>query len=171
MENFMDLAKKRYSCRKFSEKPVPQEWIDQILNAAIAAPTAVNTQPFKLWVMASEEAQKTIRQVTDYHFGANAFIVVGARKEGAWTRSFDGHCFAEVDASIVATHIMLEIYDLGLATTWVGHFDAPELKKRYPQMADYDLIALFPVGYAAEDAMPAPAHTKRKSLQEKAEIL
>ncbi len=167
----MDLAEKRYSCRKFSNKPVPQELVDQMIAAAAVAPTAVNTQPFKLWVMASDEAKETIRQVTDYSFGANNFIVVGARKEGAWTRSFDHHCFAEIDAAIVATHMMLQIYDLGLATTWVGYFNAAELKKRYPQMKDYELIALFPFGYAAEDAVPAPAHTKRKTSEELAEIL
>ncbi len=51
---------------------------------------------------------------------------------------------------------MLQITDLGLATTWVGHFDAPALKQMYPEMADYNLIALFPIGYAAEDATPLP---------------
>ena len=171
MKNFMELAEKRYSCRKFSDKPVPRELLEQILAAGIAAPTAVNKQPFRLWLMESEEAKQAIRQVTNYTFGAERFIVVGARKEEGWLRGFDQHAFAEVDAAIAATHIMLQICDLGLATTWVGYFDADKLKSLCPQMEDYELIALFPIGYAAEDAQPSPAHTRRKRRDQMVEIL
>lgn len=171
MKEFLELAKERYSCRKFSDRPVPREKVEAILEAATAAPTAVNKQKFRLWVMESQEAKETIRQVTNYSFGADNFIVVGAKEEGAWIRSFDGHDFSEVDAAIVATHIMMEIQDQGLATTWVGHFDAPQLKKHYPQMEGYRLIALFPFGYAAQDAQPGPAHSQRKPVQELTQIL
>lgn len=76
-------------------------------------------------------------------------------------RPFDKKNFADVDASIAATHIMLAIEDLGLGTTWVAHFDAPKLKELFPEMADYELVAIFPVGYPAEDAAPSPRHTER----------
>ncbi len=171
METFMNLAERRYSCRKLSDKPVSQELMDQIVASAVAAPTAVNKQPFRLWVMKSPQAKAAIHQVTDYTFGADNFIVVGARSDSAWTRSYDQHCFAEVDASIVATHMMLQIFDLGLATTWVGRFDAPLLKTLCPQMEGYELIAIFPIGYAAEDAQPGPSHTLRKSAEQLTETL
>lgn len=90
---------------------------------------------------------------------------------GSWVRAFDDRNFADVDASIAATHMMLRIYDLGLATTWVGHFDAPRLKQIYPEMRDYELIALFPVGYAAADSMSSPRHYQRKSPDEILQIL
>lgn len=171
MKEFLDLAKSRYSCRKFSDRPVPQELVDKVISAAIAAPTAVNTQPFRIWVMESQQAKESIHKVTSYTFGADHFLLLGARRDASWTRSFDQHNFAEVDAAIVATHMMLEISDLGLATTWVGYFDAPALKKLYPQMADYELIALFPFGYAAEDATPSPSHSKRQTPDTLTEVL
>ena len=62
--------------------------------------------------------------------------------------------------------MMMEIEDLGLATTWVGHFDAPKFKELFPQCADYDLVAIFPVGYADESAKPAGLHFKRKEISE-----
>ena len=66
---------------------------------------------------------------------------------------------------------MMDIADLGLSTTWVGYFDAPLLKSLCPEMADYDLIAIFPIGYAAEDGTPSPRHTVRKPLEEVLECL
>lgn len=56
---------------------------------------------------------------------------------------------------------MLAIADLGLATTWIANFDASKLKELFSEMADYDLVAIFPVGYPAEDATPSPHHTER----------
>jgi len=50
---FNDLARKRYSCRKLAAKPVEQEKIDAIVEAGILAPTAVNKQPFRIWVAKS----------------------------------------------------------------------------------------------------------------------
>ncbi len=169
--NFKELAEKRYSCRKFSNRKVEKELLDQIIDAGIKAPTAVNKQPFKLFLMDSAEAKQNLSKVTNYTFGADAFLVVGSKEDSGWVRSFDQRNFADVDASIVATHIMMEICDLGLATTWVGHFNAPLLKQMYPTMKDYDLIAVFPIGYAAEDDQPSPRHYERKNREDVLEVL
>ena len=71
-----------------------------------------------------------------------------------------------MDAAIVASHVMLSVESLGLGSTWVAYFDAPKLKKLFPETADYELIALFPIGYKAEDAKPSAFHSKRKPLEE-----
>ena len=86
-------------------------------------------------------------------------------------RPYDGRNFADVDASIVATYIMLAIHNEGLRSTWVGHFDADKLKGFFPQMADYDLIAIFPIGYATEKGVPSPRHTQRKPAVEIVEVV
>lgn len=169
--DFLTLAKERYSCRKFSGKAVEQEKLEKIMEAGIAAPTAVNKQPYKIWLMQSEKARKAIYEVTRFTFEADIFFVVGYLEEEAWVRKYDGRNFADVDASIVATQMMLEIQDLGLGTTWVGHFDAPRLKNLYPEMEPYGLIAIFPVGYPAEDAEPAAYHGIRKDKAEAVKIL
>ena len=163
---FNELARKRYSCRKLAARPVEEEKLDAIIEAGILAPTAVNKQPFRIWVAKSPEAVKAIGETTPYTFGAEVFLVVGAKREEAWVRRADGANFADVDATIVATHLMLAIEDQGLATTWVGSFDAPKLQELVPELAGFDLVAIFPVGYADPAALPSPMHDKRKSVAE-----
>ena len=159
--DFLELAKERYSCRQLSDKKVEKEKLDKIIKAGILAPTATNAQPYKIWLIESKEAK-----ANRYQFGAEVFFVVGAKKDAAWVRKFDNYNFADVDASIVATHMMLEITELGLGTTWVGHFDEPLLKTEFPEMKDYELIAIFPVGYPAQDVKPAERHYVRRTPEE-----
>ncbi len=168
---FQKLIEKRYSCRKFSDKKVEPELIEKIIEAGRIAPTAVNTQPLKIFWLNSEQAKDNIRQASSCTFGADQFLIVGYKEEQGWERSFDQRNFADIDAGIAATHMMLAIENLGLSTTWVGYFDAPMLQNLYPQMKAYNLIALFPIGYAAEDAVPSERHFKRKSREELVEIL
>lgn len=169
--DFLELAKERFSCRSLQCTKIDKELIDKIIEAGIAAPTAVNKQPYKIWHMQSPEAKERIREVTRFDFNADTFLVVGSKEDEAWVRKYDGKNFADVDASIVATHMMLEIQDLGLRTTWVGHFDAPKLKELMPQMNGYELIAIFPIGYPAEDGVPSERHADRKSVDEVVKVL
>lgn len=169
--NFLELVKARYSCRKMSDKPVETEKLDQILETAIAAPTAKNLQPFKIWVLKSNEAMEKVKQATHFTFGANTVLIVGGKADDAFTRPVDGKNFAEIDATIVATHLLLAIEDAGLATTWVGMVEEAKLKELFPEMVGYDIVALFPLGYAADDAKPSPRHTERRSQDELVSVL
>ena len=164
--DFEELYKYRWSCRAMSQQPVEQEKIEKILAAAIAAPTAKNIQNFRIWVIRSEKALQAVSDATKFTFGAGLFFLVGYKREGAWVRNFDGKNFGDVDAAIVATHIMLEVYELGLATTWVGLFDPQVMCQELPETSGYELVALFPVGYPAPDAEPSPRHVLRKSCEE-----
>lgn len=131
--SFLDLAKKRYSCRKLSTQPVEEEKLQKILEAGNLAPTAHNNQPLHIWLLESAEAMEKVSQTTSFIFGAPVAFVVGSKADDAWVRPFDKKNFADVDASIAATHMMLAIEDLGLGTTWVAHFDAPKLKEFSPR--------------------------------------
>ena len=168
---FFDVVKKRFSCRKFSSKTVEAEKLDKIIEAGILAPTAKNVQPVKIWVFKSEEALAKIRTTTPCHFNAPVVLAVGGTTEGAFVRPSDNRNYQDVDSSIVATHIMLAVEAVGLGTTWVGFFDEPKTKELFPEMKDYDLIALFPIGYPAEDAQPSERHAMRKSKAEMVKYL
>ncbi len=166
--DFLTLAKERYSCRKLTDKEIEPEKIERILQATIAAPTAKNLQPYKIWKVTSAESKEKIEQVAKFPFvkSVNLVFVVGVKKDGAFVRPFDNLNYAEIDGAIVATHLMLAVKAEGLDTTWVGMFDAPKLKELIPEMQDYELIAIFPVGYAAEDATPAARHNERRAISE-----
>ncbi len=168
---FHELIKNRYSCRKFSTKKVEPHLIEEIIESGRIAPTAVNTQPFKIFWLASAQAKETIRKASHCTFDADNFLVVGYQEAGGWERTFDKRNFADIDAAIVATHMMLATQHIGLHTTWVAYFDVSMLQEMYPQMKGYHLIALFPIGYAAEDALPSERHFQRKETAEILEIL
>ena len=55
--DFLELAKARYSCKKFSDKPVEKEKLEQVLEAGRLAPTAKNNQPQHIYVLSSKESQ------------------------------------------------------------------------------------------------------------------
>ena len=133
---YSELIKERFSCRALSDKEIPHDVMGRIFEAARLAPTAVNKQPFKVWALQSPEARAKLAETTKFTFGAGLFLVVGGKPDEAWVRQYDERNFADVDAAIVATQIMLAIHNEGLGSTWVGHFDAPKLKEFFPEMAD-----------------------------------
>ena len=166
MKNFLELAKERYSCRKLTDKPIEPEKINRILQAAISAPTAKNIQPYKIWKISSAEGIEKVKQTTNFTFGAGLILAVGVETEKAFVRPFDNLNYGLIDGSIIATHIMLAVQDEGLGTTWVGYFDAPKLQELIPEMKNYEMIALFPIGYPAEDAKPSNRHEDRRAVSE-----
>ena len=160
--DFLQLARERYSCRKFADRPVEAEKLERILAAGIAAPTATNAQPYRIWVIESPEAVEKIRACTGCHFDTKTLLLVGGKADAAWVRKFDGRNFADVDAAIVGTHIMLAASDLGLGNVWVGSFDPARIKADFPETEGYEVVCLFPVGVPA--AGPAPGHAQRQPL-------
>mgnify|MGYP000956572518 CR=1 FL=1 len=62
--NFLELAKERYSCRQLSDKKVEKEKLDKIIEAGILAPTATNAQPYKIWLIESDEAKENLLKRT-----------------------------------------------------------------------------------------------------------
>lgn len=161
---FNDLLKRRYSCRTFAAQDVEPETVDRILEAGRIAPTAVNKQPVHIWAVSRPEALEAIRGVTRSNYGAPLILVVGCCPTEAWIRRYDGKNGAEVDAAIVATHLMLAAEDEGLATLWVGSFDPALLRDILPGAEAYDLVAMINVGYPAPESQPSAMHDVRKPM-------
>lgn len=164
--DFLNLAKKRYSCRSFLKKKVEKEKIEKILEAGRVAPTAVNFQPQRILVLDDEEKLSKLNECTKYGWGAPIVMVICYDKTISWKRQYDNKDEGIIDASIVATHMMLEIQDLGLGTTWIGSFDPEKVREIYKIPENLEIISLMPVGYPAEDAKPSSSHEKRNSMEE-----
>ena len=105
--DFEALIHHRFSCRKFKQQPVEPEKINKIIEAGILAPTAKNLQPFRIFRMESQQAKEAVRASTKCHFGASEFLVIGALPQEGYERGYDGFRFADVDAAIVVTHMLL----------------------------------------------------------------
>ena len=164
--DFQSLSAARYSLRKFSSQPVEQEKLDLILEAARSAPTAHNNQPQRVFVLRSPEALEKADACTAAHFHPPVILVVAYDPSVSWKRETDGKDHGEIDATIVATQMMLQAADLGLGTTYVGKFEPEKLLAAFPEMKGTTPIALLPLGYPAEGAHPARLHTDRKPMEE-----
>lgn len=166
--NFLELAKARYSCRKFTDQAVTDDQINQILEAAQCAPTATNAQAYKLWVIKNPESIEKMNLATKNGYGAKTMLLLGAQPKAAWTRADDSHNFADVDAGIIGAHILFAVHALGLGTTWVGRVDPAKLAELFPETKDYSIVGLFPIGYPSSEnaGQPSKKHTTRKPLSE-----
>lgn len=164
--DFLELAKGRYSVRKFDPRPVEEEKLQKILEAGRVAPTAKNMQPQRIYVLESPEAISAIREITTMAFDAPMVLVLCGNPGAGWVNPFNNRNSTEMDCSIVLTHMMLEAADLGLGTTWVGWFDTAAVKQRFDIPAEEEVYALLPLGYPAENCRPARIHEVRKDLSE-----
>ncbi len=88
------------------------------------------------------------------------------RKGRIWKRKYDGQDEGIVDSSIVSTHMMLQITELGLGSTWVASFDPSKAREILNIPDNLEIVNLLPFGYPAEDEVPSAMHAKRKSLDE-----
>lgn len=78
MTSFLELARDRYSVRAFSDAPVEAEKVEALVDAAIAAPTAVDRQPWHLWVVEDPDAVARLSALTRFSFGARVILMLGA---------------------------------------------------------------------------------------------
>ena len=164
--DFQALAAQRYSLRKYSDRPVEDEKLQLILQAAQSAPTAHNLQPQRIFVLRSAQALEKADACMDSHFHPPVILAVTYDAQCAWTREGDGKNHGEIDATIAVTQMMLQAADLGLGTTYVGMFDPEKLTAAFPEMAGLVPIAMLPLGYPAEGAHPARLHTERKPMEQ-----
>lgn len=150
---FMELAKSRYSVRGFKDTPIEEEKLAAILEAGRIAPTACNNQPQHIYVAKSEEAVTKLKAVSPCIYNAPVVLVI------CYDTAVQAANFGEMDASIVCTHMMLEAWEQGVGSCWVGMFNAEELVKSLELPENIRPVALLPIGYAADGVQPAPLHT------------
>ena len=169
--NFAELSAQRYSLRKFSDRPVEDALLQQVLEAGRNAPTAHNNQPQRIFVLQSPEAMAKADACMGCHFHPPVLLAVAYDPAEAWNREDDGKNHGEIDAALCAMQMMLQAAELGLGTTYVGMFSPEKLLASFPEMAGCTPIALLTLGYPAEGAHPARLHTQRKPLEDLVQYL
>ena len=165
---FIDLAKKRYSVRKYEEKTVEKEKLDKILEASRVAPTAANFQPQKLLVIQQKENLEKLKAATNV-YEAPLVIIVCSDHSKSWKRTIDGKDSADVDAGIVTDHMMLQATELGLGSICVGIFDPKIVKESFNIPDNIEPINILGIGYSAVEpgltiASPDRHYETRKPL-------
>jgi nitroreductase len=167
MVNLMDVHeafKTRRSIRSYQSKPVEEEKLAKVLEAARLAPSAVNLQPCDFIVVKDAAAKERLAKayVRPWFGKAPVIIVVCATPEKAWVRG-DGEEFWKIDAAIALENMVLAATAEGLGTCWIGAFDEQKAKAALSVPADVRVVAMTPLGYPAEQKGNV---TDRKPLNE-----
>lgn len=162
--DFLELAAKRYSVRNFKKIPIPQIIIDKILMAGNVAPTAHNYQPQKIIVVNSQKGLRTLKKCTECHYNAPLAFIICYDKDKCWKRSYDNKNSGDIDASIVATHMMMEAAELDIGSTWIMYFIPEAIKVEFELSDNIEPVAILVMGYT--DAAPSQEHFNRRDLED-----
>ena len=159
---FETVIRNRHATRKFSEKKIEKDKLEKILEAGRLAPTAKNNQPIKIYVV--EKKIEELDKATPCRYNAQTVLVVCANQKEAFQKK--NHSTYEMDAVIVATHMMLEATNLGIANIWIEMFEEESLRNILNIPDNLTPICLLPIGYEVEDTPISPNHNVRKPLEE-----
>ena len=155
--NCMEIAQNRQSCRSYdSDRPVEQEKLDAILEAARLAPSACNGQPYHITVCGGEAAKAVAEGVMGMgmnKFAAQAPVLIVISEEpyvksaavGAKLKGID---YRSIDIGIVAAYLTAEATAQGLSTCILGWVDDAKIRKACG--LDKKTHLVITLGYAKE---------------------
>jgi len=158
----IEAIRKRYSCRAYQDKPIENEKLDCVLEAARLAPSAKNLQDWRFVVVTDRQTKHRLAEAANNQMfieNAGAIIVAcSINKE----KMRCGQALGPIDVAIALEHISLQATELGLATCWIGSFYPDKVRNVIGVPEDIDIIELMAVGYPA-DSKGGP---KRKHIEE-----
>ncbi len=163
----MDVAeaiRARRSVRRYKSTPIPEETLQNVLNAARLAPSAENMQPWRFVVVRDEDAKRELASACKGQtWIAEAPVVIAAcGVPDDSVATIGGYMDSvSVDVSIALTHAALEATSKGLGTCWVTAFSEERVKSILNIPPDVRVVALTPLGYP--DEMPESSGRKHLS--------
>ncbi|MGI6755247.1 MAG: nitroreductase family protein [Atopobiaceae bacterium] len=167
MSDLLKLMEERFSVRDFSDKPIEPAAMAKILRAAQVAPTAANKQPVHVYVLQSKEALEKIRSLTRCAFNAPCVLMITYNVDQDWKNPLeDGIHAGQQDASIVATHIMLEAWSQNVGSCWVNFFANSQVRQAFGLDSSERVVLLMPLGYPSDEAAPSASHETNKPIEE-----
>lgn len=183
--DFMDISKMRITVRQFDPRPVETEKIEKVLEAGRWSPTAVNYQPQRILVLNTPENLAKVREFCTfgydkkyadlareyddqkhghnvYYYGAPLVLFVCYDRTACWQHPQSGESSGATDATIVATHMMLEAASIGLGTVWISYFDAEKARQMLELPENWEPVCMLYIGYPAADFQPNPHMTGKR---------
>jgi nitroreductase len=165
---FIELAKNRYSSRKYLNKNIEKEKIYKVLEAGRIAPSAVNFQPWHFIIIEDEANRKKLWETykREWIREAPVYIIICGDHKKSWKRKNDGKDHCDIDIAIAADHITLQATELGLATCWVCNFDKEKCSKILELPENIEPIVIFPLGYPADKVDVNRHNEQRMNINE-----
>lgn len=156
----MDVKKAvetRRSIRKYSEKKVPKDLLEEVLEAGRLSHSAINRQPWFFMVIDEEELLQEIVEksfVYDQNKNCPALIITFGNKD-----SSKMSCGLErnvVDTSIATSYMQLRAHELGLGTCWIGAFQEGVIEEILDAPEEWQAMHVTTIGYAEESPNARP---------------
>ena len=149
-----EVLLKRRSVRKFTEEPVYDEMIEELLHAAMSGPSACNKKPWDFYVITNEEKLEELKGASKFtKFSAKLAIVVCGNLLKALPLQMASYWIQ--DCSAATENILLRVTDLGLGAVWCGIHPQKKAEERVRTMLDIPktqipLNVIF-IGHPAEE--------------------
>jgi len=173
MTDLMEIIKDRRSVRKYQDKEISEESLNQILESVKWSPSWANTQCWEVIVIRDRKVKEKLQDIlpksnpATKHFSEAPLILAlcgklassGYYKDKATTKFGDWFMF---DLGIAAQSICLTAYDLGIGTVIMGLFDHDKIGEELGVPEGYELVSLIPMGYPTQES-GAP---KRREISE-----
>lgn len=174
--NTIERIKARRSIRKFTDKPVARETMNEIVSAAAYAPSWKNSQTVRYIVIESEDILKRIATTATLGFEHNNGIISGCKtlvaavtlagkcgynSDGTFTTS-KGDKWEAFDAGIAVQTFCLAASELGIGTVILGIFDEAVMSDILGLPEGQYVAALIAAGYPDIE----PVAPSRKSVEE-----
>jgi len=159
----MTAIENRYSVRQYQNRPIENEKLLRVLEAARLAPSAGNRQEWRFIVVQDEATRQALaRAANDQTFvGEAPAVIVACAVDTEHVMRCGLPCFS-IDVAIALEHMALQATEEGLGTCWIGAFDAAKVKELLGIPENACVVELMPLGYPADKPRPK----QRKPLSE-----
>ena len=128
-----EVLLKRRSIRKFTEEPVSEEMIEELLHAAMSGPSACNKKPWEFYVITNEEKLEALKNASKFtKFTSPLAIVVCGNLLHALPLKMAEYWIQ--DCSAATENILLRVTDLGLGAVWCGIHPQKNAEERVRKM-------------------------------------
>lgn len=163
-----DTITERRSVRKFRNTAVEEEKITRCLEAARAAPSWANSQPWHFIVVTGSLKVDFLGVLPgDMKDVPMCILACGDPGESG---NIDGKQYYIGDVAIATEHLILEALEQGLGTIWIASFKEDAVKKQLGIPDRIKVVAAIPIGYpagtATKQAKKTAQNINRKKLDD-----
>ena len=143
----------RKSVRSFLDKEIEEEKIEQILKAAMSAPSAINRQPWKFYVVKSKEKKNEIKKAMNFGKYDSPIIIIPCTND---LKAIPlAHDLVYCDLGAASENILLAAHALGLGAVWCAIYPTKMHMKKIAKIIgasinEHPYSAIY-IGYPSED--------------------
>ncbi|NVO31360.1 nitroreductase family protein [Hymenobacter lapidiphilus] len=150
----LDVIRQRWSPRAFANRPVPEQAVQQLFEAAAWAPSAMNEQPWR-YIYAHRADETAFRQLFDCLVPGNqawarqAPVLMLALTKTAFSNG-QANAAALHDLGMANSHLILEATALGLHGHFMGGFEADKARAAFGLPDDLQPVVMLALGYLGQ---------------------